>query len=585
VKNGSSVNTKEHFRHRASHRSLCQIHDRRLHVEARHDSTVLPTGPGLAGESTFADPGASNLSMECCVCSRDFSTRRQPVCVSCTQVALHGPRIQQVSALLDREKQHIHAEAVLRPGNDGVIAALPQDADYDAIGAGIKKQAIEKVREERQVLEAKISDIKEKADELRKKIEDYKEWASSQKASHAQRRSDLAVEHKQLEKQRPRMLDPVHTATNRAQQRLEKVHNRTVDARALLCREAVLLAGLQKRRGANGKAEYWLGGAPMPDLRGLHGKDMASTVSELAETETPVQAHELISAGFDNICRLLGNCCHYLSVRLPAEIVLPHNGISHARVLSEKYSYKLNTSLHPSMQSSQLAEPTSSAQRPDRSGRPRPLYLALPLARLLKEDPNAFQMFLEAATYLAYDVAWLCKSQGLDKITSFEDVCAIGKNVYNLFLAQDQARLTLNRNVSLANTRTDRSRPPTTAPAIRLGAYSHASAHHSLSSAAATELFRNWRIPPVIRLTDALKAHLVNEISGAEWDYMSGEEWNEERQDEMPVLIGGARRSIDRDEEPAMSVMSIAPNDGAGEDVGRKGSSGWMKVRGRGGEG
>ncbi|KAK0889630.1 hypothetical protein LTR02_015306 [Friedmanniomyces endolithicus] len=523
--------------------------------------------------------------MECCVCLRDFDARKQPVCVSCTQAALHGPRIQLVSTLLDREKQHIHAEAVLRPGNDGVIAALPQDADYDAIGAGIKRQAVEKAREERQVLEAKISDITKKADELRKKIEDYKEWAASQRASHARRRSEVAVEHKQLERQHPRMLDPVQTATNKAQQRLEKVHNRTVDARALLCREAALLAGLQKRRGANGKAEYWLGGAPMPDLRGLHGKDMASTVSELAETETPVEAHELISAGFDNVCRLLGNCCHYLSVRLPAEIVLPHNGIPHARMLSEKYSYKLSNTPHPSMQSSQVAETASSAQRPDRSGRPRPLYLALPLAKLLKEDPNAFQMFVEAATYLAYDIAWLCKSQGLDKITSFEDVCAIGKNVCNLFLAQEQARPPLNRNISSATTRKDRARPLTTAPAIRLGAYSHASAHHSTSSAVAAELFRNWRIPPVIRLTDALKAHLVNEISGAEWDYMSGEEWNEERQDEMPVLIGGARTSIDRAEEPTVSVMSITPNDGAGEDGGKKGSSGWMKVRGRGGEG
>ncbi|KAK0938844.1 hypothetical protein LTR29_009578 [Friedmanniomyces endolithicus] len=523
--------------------------------------------------------------MECCICSRNFSSRRQPVCASCTQAALHGPRVQQVSALLDREKQHIHAEAVLRPGNDGVIAALPQDADYDAIGAGIKKHAVEKAREEQQVLEAKISDITEKADELRKQIEGYKEWASSQKASSARRRSDLAVEHKQLEKQRPRMLDPVQTAGNKAQQRLEKVHNRTVDARALLCREAALLAGLQKRRGANGKAEYWLGGAPMTDLRDLHGKDMASTVSELAETETPVQAHELLSAGFDNICRLLGNCCHYLSVRLPAEIVLPHNGVPHARVLPEKYSYKLNNTPHSSTQSSQLTDPASSAQRPDRSGRPRLLYLALPLAKLLKEDPNAFQMFVEAATYLAYDIAWLCKSQGLDKITSFEDVCAIGKNIHNLFLAQEQARPPLNRNVSSANSGKDRDRPPTTASVIRLGAYSHASAHHSLSSAAATDLFRNWRIPPVIRLTDALKAHLVNEISGAEWDYMSGEEWNEERQDEMPVLIGSARTSLDRAEEPAMSVMSIAPNDGAGEDVGKKGNSGWMKVRGRGGEG
>ncbi|TKA82858.1 hypothetical protein B0A55_00985 [Friedmanniomyces simplex] len=523
--------------------------------------------------------------MECCVCSRDFTTRRKPVCASCAQAVLHGPRIKQASALLDREKQHTHAEAVLRPGNDGVIAALPQDADYDAIGAGIKKHAVQKARDERQVLEARISDITEKAHELRKQIEDYKECAAKQREHHVRRRSDLATEHKQLEKQRPRALDPVQTATLKAQQRLEKVQNRTVDARALLCREAALLAGLQKRRGANGKAEYWLGGAPVPNLRELHGKAMAETVSDLAKVEPPVHAHELISAGLDNVCRLLGNCCHYLSVRLPAEILLPHNGVAHARILSEKYSYKPSVLPHSGMHSSQIANSAPSQQQRDRSGRPRSLYLAIPLAHLLKDDSNAFQMFVEGVTYLAYNIAWLCKSQGLDKITSFEDVCAVGKNLYNLLLAQEQVRSPLSRNVSSATPRTDRSRPFTTAPAIRLGAYSHASAHHSLSSAAATELFRSCRLPPVIRLTDALKAYLVNEISGAEWDYMSGEEWNEEREDEVPVLVGGARRSLDRAGEPAMSVMSIAPQDGASEDVGKKGSSGWMKLRGRGGEG
>lgn len=522
------------------------------------------------------------------MCSRDFSSKRKPLCASCAQATLYGPRIQSVTALLDREKQHTHAEAIVRPGNDGVIAALPPDADLEAITAGVSKHRSNRWREEQQRIEARISDITEKADELRRLIEDYRERMARQKEVHARRRSDVAAERKQLDKLKPRILDPVQASALKASHRLEKVHNRTADARALLCREAASLAGLERRLSDDGRARYWLGGVPIPDLRELTGKNTLDLMALEGGGQSSAQAHELISAGLDNVCRLLGNCCHYLSVRLPAEILLPHNDFLHAAVVPMTSSYKLNdpqysgmaSSHHPSLAASRRLEGEAQQKAP---ARPRPLYLESALAQLIKEDSKTFHLFTEGAIWLAYDIAWLCRSQGIDSINTFEDVCAIGRNLYRLLLTQE--RPPASRTVSSAQTQTERPKP---APVpARLGVYSHGSAQLSLAGVEGAELFRNWRIPTHARLVDKLKSYLLTEISGLEWDILSDKEWDEEREDEVAVLVGGERRSLDR-QGPAMSVMTVVPHseqDGGIDASRAKGTSGWIRVRDRGGDG
>ncbi|KAK5120377.1 hypothetical protein LTR85_006316 [Meristemomyces frigidus] len=528
--------------------------------------------------------------MECGICSRPYNSRRNPTCISCVRATLYGPRIQQASALLDREKQHTHAEAIVRPGNDGVIASLSEDADWDAITAGVKKHSLVRSREEQQAVEARINNITDKAAELRREIEDHKAYIAKQRHIHTTRRQEVIDELKQLEKHKQRVLEPLQSAIRKSGQRLEKVHNRTVDARALLCYEAASLSGLQKRRGRDGKSEYWLGGVAIPDLRQLNGKLPQYTGAPNEDKLVP-RPHDVATAALDNICRLIGNCCHYLSVRLPAELLLPHNDFPHAMVVPERASYKLRDPPYTVMSSSQSSSPVVS-RFVDRHGvplpRPRPLHLDRPLPDLVKDDVKAFSLFIEGVMLLAWDVAWLCKTQGVDTINSFDDVCAIGKNLHQLFIGQEQPRPLLSRNISSATTKTDRSKGVAPTSAVSLGSYSHGSARRSLAGFEGLALMHGWRLASPARLVDKLKSYLLNEISGAEWDFLSDKEWDEERADELPVLVGGARRSLDR-HGPAMSVMSVAPHDGADDEQSEsgkpKGSSGWMKVRGRGGDG
>ncbi|KAK5112459.1 hypothetical protein LTR62_004215 [Meristemomyces frigidus] len=543
------------------------------------------------------------MAAGCTVCFRDFNDKRNPTCASCAQAILYNPRIDQVGVRLQREKHHTHVDAIVRPGNDGIIASLPQDTDFETIAVGIRQDTLRKTTEERRVVEARIEDMLDKAEQLRTQLQHAKEWVAGVRKSDATRRSEIAAEKKQLQKQHSTVIDPVLSATAKARQRLEKVHNRTVDARFLLCRESALLAGLEKRKEKDGKVQYWLGGAPIVNLRHLARLKTSEAGGSAAACEMSRNtSHELISTGLGNVCRLLVNCCHYLSVRLPAQIILPYNTTHNATILLEEDSYEKDATtrpLPPTHRSAILAaaRPPPEIQK-DLIHAPRSLQFRKPLSQLFKEDHDEYMHFTEGAMLLAYDVAWLCASQGLNTIDTMGKVCNIGKSLYDLFLADDRARPPLLRNISGATTRTEYSRLATIAPdGPRLGAWSHGTAHHSLTSAVATSALVEWqnKLPTTSKLVERLQSLLTNEISGLEWDVVTVDrEWDGElEREDTAVIVGGGGRHHDM----GMSVMSVRPSDGAEDDVvaraiavqmglrGDKGGSGWMRVRSRGGEG
>lgn len=540
--------------------------------------------------------------MDCDICSRALGGRRQPLCAGCAQTMLYGSRIQQATVLMNREKHHAHAEAVVRPGNDGVLAALPEDADLDAITTGMRRHGLERSRAEAESRELRLHSIVEKADELRAQIAAYKQHTAARKEHVQARQKDLATERNVLEQCRPRATEPVHAATKKATQRLEKVRSRIVDARLLLCREAALAMDFHRRKGKDGRSEYVLGSIVVPDLRHLNVRTQPQAKAPLVGGRTVAEPHDLVSETFDNVARLSNLCAYYLGVRLPGEILLPHEKFPRAAIMPEKSSYKHSKIAFPGLSSSQSSSPTESRFVDQNLPRPRPLWLEKPLAQLVKEDPKSYSLYIEGVTMLAYNVAWLCKSQGVDGINNFDDICAIGRNLYHLLLAQHRKsqpyRPTIDRTstgtsskvTAVPGAREVAQQPTST---IRLGVFSHNSAENNLAAAEGGELMKTWHLSSSVRLADKLRGHLLAEISGAEWTLVDEEEWNEEREDELPVLVGGSRRPFEPRHHPAMSVMTVVAHDGAEEDRSssaaetkqRKQSSGWMKVRGRGGDG
>lgn len=292
---------------------------------------------------------------------------------------------------------------------------------------------------------------------------------------------------------------------------------------------------------------------------------------------------------------MLALCCHYLSVRLPAEIILPHTDYPHPSIMPLLSSYQSTDAGSPGLTRSQSSKdsPSQSKTLDQRAtSRPRVLFLDRPLPKLSKEDSKSYGLFVEGVTLLSWDIAWLCKTQGVTTINAWEDVCPLGRNLWLLLFSEETAsrvaRPRLDRNISTATDVTARSSAKSlTAPpasSVRIGSLSHANASHNLAGADGNELLRTWKLAAPARLLDKVKSYLLTEMSGAEWEMLDEREWNQEREDEEAVLVGGRRPSDEA--KTAMSVMTVT---GAGDedaDGGKgKGTSGWMKVRGRNGDG
>ena len=312
-----------------------------------------------------------------------------------------------------------------------------------------------------------------------------------------------------------------------------------------------------------------------------------------------------VSTSNTNVAHLVHLVSHYLSLRLPAEITLPHRDFPLPTILSPSSSYTGRDFPFPGSTPSHSSNNSPSAsrhadQRP--LPRPRPLHLNKKLSVLAKDDQVAYASFVEGITFLAWDIAWLCKTQGMDVGgSSWEEVCAMGKNLWQLLVAPP-SRPTLSREIS---TRTNALKPPisrTSTPAARIplteksreappmGHFSHGTAYSYLAAASGTEYMRDWRLQSPLRAIEKVKAMLLSERTGAEWELLEGNEWEEEAEaetqkvantvakpaiEETGILVkgeNGGERGAD------WSGRGGAPARG---DEDRKGTSGWMKVKSR----
>lgn len=146
-----------------------------------------------------------------------------------------------------------------------------------------------------------------------------------------------------------------------------------------------------------------------------------------------------------------------------------------------------------------------------------------------------------------------------------------------------------------------------------LGHFSHGTAHSFLAAAAGTEYMRGWRLQSAVKVVEKVKAMLLSERTGAEWEILEGNEWEEEAPAATAAGAAGAGGGGEighagaRDQGVVTDGNHIQVKEGSGggeggddgmgnavaasatgtatgdEDGGKgKGSSGWMKVKSRG---
>lgn len=315
---------------------------------------------------------------------------------------------------------------------------------------------------------------------------------------------------------------------------------------------------------------------------------------------SPIQ----VTTSITHLAHLVHLVSHYLSLRLPAEITLAHRDYPLPTVFPPSASYSLREVPYPGStpsHSSNNSPSTSHTLDQRASLRPRPLHLTRKLSMLAKEDAVAYGIFVEAVTLLAWDIAWVCETQGFPiGTTSWEDVCAMGKNLWQLLVAEPAlplSRPNLTPKSGLVPARDLPSRPapqrhlstaenPTPIP-VQLGHFSHGTAHSFLAAAEGNEYMRGWRLQSSAKVIDKVKAMLLSERTGAEWEILNGNEWEEEavlgltgRDGNGPVKVAedgeGERGRAEGAEEKLGSA------DGTGGEEGKaRGTSGWTKLKSR----
>ncbi|KAI5918338.1 UV radiation resistance protein and autophagy-related subunit 14-domain-containing protein [Camillea tinctor] len=471
--------------------------------------------------------------MNCDICQRAQHPKKLPFfCVVDARNRLYEGRIANARMLMETEELESRVNK----------AILDSDASPGASATNRNSRTyIENCTSEEQKARDRTNNIIASVDKLRDEVAAARKRIEEKKASMARKRADLAAASQGLASRRNRHIEETKKAIKMTKYTWDREYEAMAQYRHALCMEVSKLYRLQRvRRGNPVRFEYKIGGIEIIDLQNMNNAQP-----------------EHISASLAHITHLLWLASHYLAIRLPAEITLPHNDYPRPTVFSLSSSYHHGD----------VAFPGSSPFPPDPRDRqfthvphPRPLFLDKPLSMLSKEDPPAYNAFLEAVCLLAYDVVWLCRTQGVpvgdNSSANFDDFAYLGRNLYNLLInsslqrsPQQIANDSSNNNTANSNnnamnnnnlgdvspTTTTANPPPAlllTKNAPRMGWFSHGTAHTFLGAAPGTELVRSFRLPNPVKLADKLKARLQaqekrNSPSSSipEWEVLDDEAW------------------------------------------------------------
>lgn len=227
---------------------------------------------------------------------------------------------------------------------------------------------------------------------------------------------------------------------------------------------------------------------------------------------------------------------YYLSIRLPAEIILPHDDYPNPTIFSLASSYRHGEIPYPG--SVALPSTTAPGENTKINPRPRPLFVDKPLLVLAKEEPSVYSLFIEGVVLLAYNIAWACCTQGvpIGDRASYEDICNMGRNLYNLLIS---SQLSNNINARLVGNFDDDVPSPGPSAADQLGGnskpmmgrYSHGASHTNLNSAEGTGFMRSFKLPNPVKLADRLKKKMLSDADGLDWEMLNDDAWAEPMED------------------------------------------------------
>ncbi len=220
------------------------------------------------------------------------------------------------------------------------------------------------------------------------------------------------------------------------------------------------------------------------------------------------------------------------------------------------------------------------------------------LSTAAKEDPQTYAAIVDGMTLLAWNVAWLCKVQGFNVgANSWEEVCDVGKNLWQLFAAQpdvprpetytDKRDMGQDGKLDTAHHLSQQGNKPKSS--VSFGQYSHGTIRSNLATTSGSEILRGWRLQDPIKIATRVKQMLLSDRTGAGWELLEGREWESQLirpQKPEPDVVVDASAIVVAGRSGAKQLSQSAssdPKNSAGDDAQEKarGTSGWMKLKNR----
>lgn len=517
--------------------------------------------------------------MECDICCRPERDVKDFLCTVCARTNTYLPRLEYAQILLEKDKLSQQVEKVV-----GLQVTKGENSDTAVESeAGQEEWQVELAQISINEKRRHVEHLKDISENVRVETAQLKANIRVLKDKIAERRKALSTIQDHVPSRRDMMLENVGNINNKATSSLLKLHQTSSDSRAQLCREAASLMRLRQRRirgDITARDQFLIAGLTLPDLREISNLRCAD-----------------LTAVLGSISHLTFLSAFYLGVKLPAEIVEPFPDHPLYTIFTPAASYRgAKPNFAETLASiSQPNSPSASRHESTHFLQPRPLFIPAMdrddrVFKFQKRDEQAFRYFTEALALLAWDVAWLCRSQGFTVGTnSWEDISNVGRNLHQLLVAHPHApSIARIQSDRLLRRRSSSRKSATTVTESqkesvgRLGQHSDLSAYERDPAVAQHDRLASWDFLSWQKVAMPLRATLLTEIASAEWELLLDEEWDDGGEQFDEAVFVKTRTMNAQQYDDARSIMTTKTQ--LEDDVanGRiPGTSGWTKLKSR----
>ncbi|KAK5092095.1 hypothetical protein LTR70_005060 [Exophiala xenobiotica] len=469
--------------------------------------------------------------MECDICQRPPDKSLDFFCTACAHNVVYVPRLEHARVLLEKNVLKTKVEEAVNTERHGRNDA-PDSPHTNTDGVIWQKEwkQVQANESNRRVVR-----IKDEQESVRQEAAGLKAQIEALRAKITEKRCVLDTIQSKVPQRWKEDLSQTNIANSKALSLLLQTQHKSVGSRATLCREAASLMRLRQRRrqrDAPDREQYSIAGLTLPDLR----------------------------------------------------------EISNVRGRRQDFP-------GPGSAMSVSSSPSASRHELGTSLKSRPLFVGSDsrderIVNFQKSEPQAFNIFIEGIALLAWDVAWLCRTQGYTAGTnSWEEICNVGKNLHQLLIANPQApsiaRIQSDRNVLKRPGQSRKSSSPSydirNESTGKLGQNTDLSAASQAAKAYQSENLRLWAFLSWQAVALSLRKTLLTEITSAEWELLQDEEWDDGGEQFDEAVFVKTRALDGQQYDDARSIMTTRTrlDDEPPSSARTPGTSGWTKLKQR----